>query len=137
MKFTPTQWNTVEDKEKFAEHFKKFVANGFKAQDFHQWFYNRLSQTFGHIAHYNIEGFYATFFTTMEDKIRFLEHCSAWPCYGDPEYTYSDVEFYLKRWMQETNVIEEMRQVLAEETREQEIALRDALLEKYPLGVRR
>lgn len=90
--FTPTEWDTAEDKAKFANHFMQFVESGFKESLFQKWFYKRLSMTFGHIAHYNQLGFWETFFTRTEDKVQFLKQTiQHHPC-GDPTYTYSDVE---------------------------------------------
>lgn len=90
--FTPTQFSTAADKEKFLKHFHRFVCSGYKWTLFHKWFYVRLSLTFGHIAHYNRAGFYATFFTDAERLEDFWRVTMQYPCYGDPDYTYSDVE---------------------------------------------
>lgn len=90
-----------EDKAKFANHFLRFMRSDFKRTLFPKWFYTRLSMTFGHIAHYNLAGFYDTFFETTEGKLRFLQECSAWPCYGDAEWTYSDVEKTLQPLIRE------------------------------------
>ena len=99
--FTPTQFDTVEDKEEFCEQFKSFVMEGFKRTHFHKSFYIKLSHTFGMIAHYNLRGFYDTFFETQNGKAEFLHQCLTWPCCGDPAFTYSDVEKYLQKWLQE------------------------------------
>jgi hypothetical protein len=29
---------------------------------------------------------------TLPDQVCFIEHLLRWPCYGDPEFTFSDVE---------------------------------------------
>ncbi|MHA2046150.1 MAG: hypothetical protein ACW99G_15265 [Candidatus Thorarchaeota archaeon] len=97
--FTPTQFDTAEQKAKFANHFVKFVESGFKREKFPKWFYTRLSMTFGHIAHYNLDGFYAQWFTTTERQMEFLNHTLNHPCYGQPEYTYSDVEKEIIEWL--------------------------------------
>ena len=101
--FTPTEWDTTEQKAKFANQFTKFVSNGFQLKHFPKWFYERLSNTFGHIAHYNLAGFYSTFFETTEGKIRFVSMCLTGGGYGSPEHTYCDVEKALKHWLRETN----------------------------------
>jgi len=115
MSYTPTQWATTEDKEKFIHQFKKFVESGFELKHFPKWFYNRLSNCFGHIAHYNQGGFYETFFTTTRDKIRFLELCSQWPCYGQPEFTFCDCERELQDWLIEQKLVEKYQQAHAEQ----------------------
>jgi hypothetical protein len=90
--FVPTRWDTAEQKAKFANALLTFVAQDFPRSKFHESFYRRLSNTFGHIAHNNSAGFYERFFLTAEDKLEFLEQCVTWPCHGDPTCTYSDVE---------------------------------------------
>ena len=107
--FTPTEWSTAEDKAKFVNHFVRFVKSDFKRTLFPHWFYTRLSMTFGHIAHYNIHGFYAEFFTKTEDKLDFLKKTvNPWHGFaGDPHYTYCDVEKELAKWVVESGLLEE------------------------------
>ena len=97
--FVPTKWNSAADKARFANHFVRFVESGFRRTLFHKWFYVRLSMTFGHIAHYDINGFFAHFFETPEDRLMFVEQCIRHACYGDPTWTYSDVEKELRKWL--------------------------------------
>ena len=97
--FTPTQWDTSEDKARFANHFARFVAKGCPWSLFHKWFYNRLSNCFGHIAHYNRAGFYETWFAEPKDRAAFLYRVLSCETYGSPEYTYSDVENVLRVWV--------------------------------------
>ena len=114
--FTPTKWNTAKDKAVFAKQFVRFVQSDFAAKHFTEKFYRRLSNTFGHIAHYNRGGFWETFFTTTADKVRFLKITLQYPCYGDPTWTYSDVERALQQWLQVSNLLEQYRQRMTEET---------------------
>ena len=129
--FIPTQWNTAEDKLAFAKQFVRFVKSGFSAQHFTDKFYRRLSNTFGHIAHYNRGGFWDTFFTTTADKVQFLEQCLQWPCYGDPAWTYCDVERALQAWLRDDGALNRHRQKLAEEIEAAERAQLDCLQRKY------
>ena len=99
--FTATQWNTAEDKEKFVKHFKQFVKKGFPESMFSKGFYNRVSMMRGHITHYNQSGFYDVQFSTSERRADFLQKWAAAPVYGDPEWTWSDVEQVLAVWLQE------------------------------------
>ncbi len=96
MVLTATKWSTVEDKEKFLKHFERFVASGYKRTLFYKWFYIRLSMMFGFIAHYNINGFYAEYFADDGRQAIFENYVRTWHCYGDPEYTFSDVEHILR-----------------------------------------
>jgi hypothetical protein len=95
-KLHATQWSTVQDKEKFIAHFERFLNSGCKRTLFYKWFYVRLSMMFGFIAHYNINGFYSEKFSSKERIQDFLHSIKTWSCYGDPEWTYSDVEKILQ-----------------------------------------
>lgn len=97
--FTATKWETAEQKAKFANHFVRFATNGCRATMFPQWFYTRLSMTFGHIAHYDRSGFYSTWFSDRAGASEFFDRVAGWVAYGDPEYTYSDVERALQQWV--------------------------------------
>ena len=48
--FVPTHWDSAEQKAKFANALLRFVAQDFPRSKFHESFYRRLSNTFGHIA---------------------------------------------------------------------------------------
>jgi hypothetical protein len=98
--------STAEDKAKFANQFVKFVQGGFQAKDFPKWFYTRLSMTFGHIAHYDQWGFFNVFFEDAAGKIAFINETLNFPCYGDPRFTYSDVEKAIQIWMRENKILE-------------------------------
>jgi len=97
--FTQTKCHTPADKLWFVNQFVAFVNSGFKRKYFTNLFYKRLSNTFGHIAHYDQEGFWNTFFTTPENRLKFLKMVLDCKCIGDPKYTYSDVEKVLKGWL--------------------------------------
>ena len=129
--FTPTQWDTAQDKAAFAKLFVRFVLGGFAAQHFTDKFYRRLSNTFGNIAHYDRGGFWSEFFTTTADKVRFLEQTLQWPCYGDPAWTYSDVEKALQAWLRDAGILDQYRQTLAGETEATERAELARLQQKY------
>jgi hypothetical protein len=113
--FTPTKWDDRQTKAKFARQFVKFVESDFDQRLFSQAFYRRLSMTFGHIAHFNRQGFFETFFTTTADKVRFLRMTLAHPCFGDPAFTYSDVERALQGWLRESGTLARYEQRLADE----------------------
>jgi hypothetical protein len=113
--FTPTKWETAQDKARFANQFARFVRSDFAVEHFSDRFYRRLSMTFGNIAHYNRDGFWSDFFAATADKVRFLEQTLQHPCYGDPAWTYSDVERALQEWLQSEGTLDRYRQKLAEE----------------------
>lgn len=107
--FVATKWDTAEDKARFANQFLNFVESDFAASKFPKWFYKRLSMTFGHIAHYDQSGFWSEFFRSPEGKVRFIEQTLRHPCWGDPTFTYSDVEKELKSVLAMSGVLEKVR----------------------------
>ena len=129
--FTPTQWSTSIDKALFAKQFVRFVQSDFAEKHFTKKFYQRLSSTFGHIAHYNRGGFWDTFFTTTAYKVRFLEMAVQYPCYGDPAWTFSDVERAVQAWLKAEGTLERYQQQLADEIEAAELALLARLQQKY------
>lgn len=96
--FVDSKFSTKEEKAKFANHFVRFVNSGFKKSLFYDWFYKRLSMTFGHIAHYNRLGFWETWFESPNDQACFMHHTKTAQIYGDPAFTYCDVELALKNF---------------------------------------
>lgn len=103
--FTPTKWDTAEQKAKFANQFVKFLQSNFNYSKFPKWFYTRLSMTFGHIAHYDRNGFFNTFFMNPNDKVKFIKYTLDSHSSGDPSYCYSDVETAVKQWIREDGAL--------------------------------
>ena len=97
--FVPTQWNTAEDKAKFANHLLRFIESGYNENLFYKWFYRRLSNCFMHIAHYDKYGFYHVWFSDEKKQVAFIKNILSFPCYGDPTWTYSDVEKAIQRYL--------------------------------------
>jgi hypothetical protein len=66
--------------------------------------------------------FYETWFTSDQDRLRFLEKTLKWPCWGDPEYTFSDVERAIQQEVRKRNYLAryQLRVVEAERAREME-----------------
>lgn len=127
----PTKHASVQDKERFIRQFKHFVESDFNELTFPKWFYVRLSMTFGHIAHYNREGFYDTFFKTTCDKITFLEQCRDYGCFGQPEYTFCDAEAIIAAWIREKKIVQKYEKKAKAEQEEMERKLLKQLKEKY------
>lgn len=132
--FTATEFDTAADKAKWANTFVKFVERGFQASDFSKAFYRRLSNTRGHIAHYDQGGFYSTWFDTTQAQLRFINHWLSHPVYGDPKFTYSDVERQLQSFLAVSGIRDRLSQKLAAEQAEADKKLRDRLVEKYGAG---
>jgi hypothetical protein len=109
----------------------KFIAHEFPRQSFTKSLYQRLSNTFGHIAHHNLDSFYAVFFERDADKVVFLEQTLSWPHFGDPTFTFSDVEHAVKLRLHAAKVIDIFRLLEADATRRRELATLARLQEKY------
>ena len=107
--FIATQWNSAEDKAKFANALMTFIANEFPRKSFTKSLYQRLSNTFGHIAHTDILGYYSVSFERDADRIVFLDQTLHWSCYGDPTYIFCDVERAVQRRLKAANVIDVFR----------------------------
>ncbi len=58
-----------------------------------------------HNAHYNRTQFYEEWFSSLAAQVRFLKHTLRFPCYGDPEYTFSDVERAIQREVVDRNYL--------------------------------
>jgi hypothetical protein len=76
--FTATKWDTADAKAQFANKLGKFIAADFKEGLFTNALYSRLSNCFGHIAHYSRNGFFESFFQTPQAK----SISSSRPCNG-------------------------------------------------------
>ena len=129
--FVPTQFDTAEDKAWFANHFFRFIEGDFKESLFTERFYRRLSHCFFHIAHYNRQGFYSVWFSSVQNQLRFLEYTlECWAC-GDPAFTYCDVKRAIQQRLGASALIERCRTKLQAETEARERALLEKLKRKY------
>jgi hypothetical protein len=63
--------------------------------------------------------------------VRFLKHTLRFPCYGDPEYTFSDVERAIQREIVNRNYLARYELRLAEEQQATDLALLRKLESKY------
>lgn len=120
--FTETQWGTAEEKAKFGNHLLRFIAEDFPASLWSKVFYNRLHLTFSNIAHYNQAGFWSSWFETTTDQIGFLQNIAQYPCWGDPAFTYSDVETAIKARVIKSGVISWKHGILADERKKRDLA---------------
>jgi len=131
--FTTTPWATPEDKRRFADRFVAFVEAGFPVTRFNKKFYRQLCQMFGHIAHFDRDGFYAAFFTSAHGKLEFIEHLFGhWVGVGDPAATWSDVEQAIAEVAEERGWLERASREAAEAVRRTELTLLADLAARYP-----
>ncbi len=127
--FTANDQHAAEDKARFANHFVRFVETGFKPTVFPEWFYHRLSCTFGHIAHFNRNGFYETWFSTTRRRRDFLQRCLTHPFYmGAP---FSDAEDACRQWVRKSGLVAKLSVQVALEVETKERAELARLKAKY------
>jgi len=136
--FVPTKFSTGQDKADFGNTFLHFIESEWARTAFSKSFYNRLSMCFGHIAHDNRTQFYEEWFSSLAAQVQFLKHTLRFPCYGDPEYTFSDVERAIQREIRNRNYLTRYELRLAEEQQATDLALLRQLESKYrtPVGER-
>ena len=129
--FLPTQFSTAGDKADFGNRLLYFLDADCARGLFTKKFYNRLSMTFGNIAHYDICGFYSKWFDSDHHRLAFIENLLRWPCYGDPEFTFSDVERAIQRVVSERNYLARYRLLAAEALQATEVSELERLEAKY------
>ena len=129
--FVPTKWSTAEEKAVFGNNLLHFMLTGFLAERFTEKLYRRLSMCFGHAAHFDRQGFAETWFDSPESIASFVNHLMQWPCHGDPSYTFSDVERAIQREVVRLNLVATVNEVAASSIQARELALLDALENKY------
>lgn len=133
--FMPTQWDTSQDKCDFADKLSRFIERGFPSTMWTKSLYHRLSNMFGHIAHYDKQGFWDTWFADTPLQAQFLENMLEHTAYGDPTWTWSDVEQALQRWLQATELAQKLQVKAMEERKEIEMILLRTLAAKYNMEV--
>jgi hypothetical protein len=101
----------------------RFIESEWASALFTKRFYNRLSMCFSHIANYNRAQFYDEWFSSLAARVRFLKHTLRFPCYGDPEYTFSDVEGAIQREIVSRNYLARYELRLAEVQHATDLAL--------------
>ena len=135
--FTPTRFSTAADKAEFGNQLLRFIESEWAQALFTKDFYHRLSMCFGHIAHVDRLTFYETWFTCHHDRPRFLEKTLKWPCWGDPEYTFSDVEQAIQQEVRKRNYLARYQLRVAEAERASEMETLRRLETKYRVPANR
>jgi hypothetical protein len=111
--FSPTKWNTAQDKAEMANKITKFILNGFQRPSFKKDMYRHLSCMFGHIAEYDIHGFHLTWFDDDQACQRWVENVQRGGVLGfivgDPTWTWSDVERAIQKWVVENHILEQIK----------------------------
>lgn len=135
--FTATKWDTAEDKAKAANALASFVERGMPERGWRKGIYHTLYQhLFGHIAHYDMYGFFSTWFSTPEQRAEWAEYVANGGMYGrhgvgDPAFTWSDVEVAFAAWMDSSGLIARFIREGNESIEARERAALAALKAKY------
>ncbi len=85
--FAPTRFQPASSKVWFTRHYLRFVSSGFPRHGFTQRFYGQLMHTFSLIAHYDLVGFWAEYFTSTRNTVEFLAETVSHPYCGQPGHT--------------------------------------------------
>lgn len=133
--FIATKWATAEEKAKIANQMTRFILGGFQRGSFTKAMYERLSNMFGHVAHYNINSFYEQWFANLKACRDWSEHSTGnWLSgLGDPRFTWSDVEKALIQWVRENQIAEQLEELYRMDIEQKELGLLNALRQKYAL----
>lgn len=129
--FVSTKFSSAADKADFGNALLCFLDADCPQELFTTKLYHRLSMTFGHIAHYDRSGFYDTWFTRARHRSAFVEKTLRWPCHGDPEFTFSDVEYAIQQVMRQRNYLARFELKAAEELRTAELRDLERLEARY------
>lgn len=86
--FADAQYMTAREKVLVLKNWRSFLKHGLKKEHFTKRLYQHLHLHCGFIAHYNIHGFYSTYFEAGQDTQKFFETlCSNINgIYGSGEY---------------------------------------------------
>lgn len=131
--FTAAKFATAAEKADIANKITKFILGGFQRGSFNKKMYQRMCSMFGHIAHYDLNGFYEVWFIDNQACLRWAENLSGnWLVgIGDPQYTWSDVEKKLAQWVKDNQIAEQLDVLHRAEAELKERTLLAALQQKY------
>ena len=88
---------------------------------------------FGHCAEYDLNGFYLTWFEDTYKCLHWLETVTTtWLAgIGRPQFTWSDVEIKLVKWIRDNKIHDQVAGYLQAETEQKERATLKALQDRY------
>lgn len=135
--FTPTAFDTAEDKAKAANALASFVDAGMPYSKFSKaGVYHTLYQhMYGHIAHYNRDGFFDVWFSTPEKRAEWVQYAARGGMYGyyagSPAHTWCDVEEAFTNWLVDNGYVDRFTREGEASTETRERGVLAALKEKY------
>jgi len=138
-----TEFMTATEKERVLKQWEIFLRNGCRREHFTKLLYQHLINHCSFIAHYDIDGFYSTYFERGEDTEHFLtqfdsrasmpksiEYDDAY-WYTDPDY--SDINQLM--CLIAGVYIDDLSRVARDKQREADIKQAKALLAKHGLTI--
>lgn len=131
--FTATKFDTAADKATAMEQLARFAEAGFPHKAFTKRLYHHLYQhLFHHIAHYDRDGFYHTWFSTLDRQADWVDYALRSRAFGDPAWTWCDAEEAFQGWLADSGIPELVARRAADAKEAAERAALARLLAKYP-----
>ena len=91
--FKDVRFLSAREKAQVVKQWETFLKYGCKKEHFTKLLYNHLIQHCSFIAHYDIHGFYATYFENGDDTVRFLSQ------FDDSNGIPKSVEYHMTYWL--------------------------------------
>lgn len=88
-----SEFMSAADKRKVLKLWDKFLQSGCTKEKFTKSLYHHLTQHCSFIAHYDIHGFYSTYFEDGDDTVRFLSQ------FDDRNGIPLSVEYHMTYWI--------------------------------------
>lgn len=92
MPFKPTEFMSDKQKEAALREWQRFIDSGFNRKYFTGRLYDHLHLHCSFIAHFNIQGFYSSYFENPENTLKFLKQF-------DRDYDCKSVEYGTNYWL--------------------------------------
>lgn len=100
--FRDVEFMTAREKELVLKNWRTFLQHGLKKEHFTKRLYEHLHLHCGFIGHYNIHGFYSTYFEAGQDTERFFEHfCEYTVSHFGANSDYDDVNAAMRQVYEE------------------------------------
>jgi len=87
----PTKYMSEEKKNAVLKDWQRFIRSDFDRKYFTKKLYDHLHLHCSFIAHFDIHGFYATYFDNPERTMKFLKQF-------DKDYGYKSIEYGTAHW---------------------------------------
>jgi len=88
-----SRFMSAAEKSKVLKHWEMFLKSGLQREKFTQPLYHHLMQHCSFIAHYDINGFYSTYFENGDDTVAFLSQ------FDDRKGMPKSVEYGMTYWL--------------------------------------